>query len=798
VFGTNWRWNAAKKLLSLGLAVVLGFTLVSCGGGAPSGSSTRERGALKAIAGRLSEAAPPEVIQELKRDLEQYQPQVKILSPRPDEVLQDNQVSIRFQVQDLPLFKDETLGLGPHLHVILDNQPYEAVYDVSEPFVLSDLAPGTHTLRVFASRPWHESFKNEGAYAQLSFHIFTRTPNNQVDPAQPLLTYSRPKGSYGAEPILLDFYLANAPLHLIAQERADDAILDWRIRATVNGESFVFDRWEPVYLKGFKPGKNWVQLELLDETGNLFPNPYNNTVRIITYEPNGTDTLAKLTRGELSAAAARSIVDPNYKPDIVPEPPAEPETLPTPEPAPSPTVTPLPEPTPAPVLIPSEPTPTPEETPLSEPSEVEPAVPDIEDSEPGIEAAPIPEIQDEPQVEPTPKRGLFDRFRRSKPPVVEPSPVPPAPVEELPAPEAETTDEETPVIEEPIAVPSPEPDQVAPGEPELTQPEPSKPAAKLGLFDRFRRRFNAPKVEPVPAPAPEAIEPSIEPGEEVPPQLESPIEEPAPAPATSEPSPAPEVALPDEPALTPAPKSGLFDRFRRRFNLPSAEPAPTPEAIEPPIEETQPEPSSELPEEAVGTELDIEPLPEATPNEPTPSVSPNKPGLFDRLKQRAVPPEASGTTGIIELPVSSPKPAIEEVQPQPEISTEDNLNGEALPAEAASESLSEPEPTVLPSPNPNPKKGLIDFFQRRTPKPSVQPQSEQPLPDVLAAPDAEVTVPDSKPSETLIREVSPSIAPDASSEFGSSEGDRFPRSLSPEPLTPEETLPEIIEAPAQP
>jgi hypothetical protein len=146
-------------------------------------------------------------------------------------------------------------GLGPHLHVILDNQPYQAVYDLDKPLVFEDLPPGTHTLRVFRLPPWHESFKNEGAYAQTTFHIFTKTTDNNPDPALPLLTYSRPTGSYGAEPIMLDFYLTNAPLHLVAQESADDDIADWRIRVTANGQSFVLDRWQPVYLKGFKRGK---------------------------------------------------------------------------------------------------------------------------------------------------------------------------------------------------------------------------------------------------------------------------------------------------------------------------------------------------------------------------------------------------------------------------------------------------------------------------------------------------------------------------------------------------------------
>lgn len=262
----------------------------------------------------MAEIAPPPIIQELRRDLDRYQPQVKILSPRADEVLQDTEVSVRLQVQDLPIFQDEALGLGPHLHLILDNQPYGAVYDLKQPIVFDKLEPGTHTLRVFAASPWDESFKNEGAYAQTTFHLFAKTPENKPDLSKPLLTYSRPQDSYGAEPILLDFYISNVPLHLVAQENAEDDIPDWQIRCTINGESFIFDRWEPIYLKGLKPGKNWIQMELLDDQGNPFPNAFNNTVRLIDYQPGGQDTLSKLTRGEISEAIARSLIDPNYKP----------------------------------------------------------------------------------------------------------------------------------------------------------------------------------------------------------------------------------------------------------------------------------------------------------------------------------------------------------------------------------------------------------------------------------------------------------------------------------------------------
>ena len=121
--------------------------------------------------GTFSETAPPDVIQALRPSLEGYQPQVSILSPQVDEILPDNIVKVRLQVKDLPIFKDPQWQLGPHLHLILDNQPYIAVYDLNQPVVLSDLSPGTHTLRVFASRRWHESFKNEGAYAQYTFLV---------------------------------------------------------------------------------------------------------------------------------------------------------------------------------------------------------------------------------------------------------------------------------------------------------------------------------------------------------------------------------------------------------------------------------------------------------------------------------------------------------------------------------------------------------------------------------------------------------------------------------------------------
>jgi hypothetical protein len=317
------------------------------------------------LAGPIVEVSPPETLEVLKQIIDAYTPQVRILSPRPGEILETTTASVRVQVRGLPLFKDETWQLGPHLHVFLDDEPYRAVYDLSEPLVFENLAPGTHTLRVFASRPWHESFKNQGAFDQRTFHVFAQTPQNEVNASAPLLTYSRPQGTYGAEPIMLDFYLTNAPLHLSAQEDAKDDLHDWRIRCTVNGQSFVFDQWQPIYLKGFQPGQNWVQLELIDETGRSIDNRFNNTVRIIDYQPGGTDTLSQLVRGELDLRQVAGIIDPTYvlpQPELTTESPAEPEpeqpSLPQNEPTPSDLapVSPVPESEPEPSLPRTEPT----------------------------------------------------------------------------------------------------------------------------------------------------------------------------------------------------------------------------------------------------------------------------------------------------------------------------------------------------------------------------------------------------------------------------------------------------------
>ena len=306
------------RFLSLCLIfMILSAMLIGCSDRLETSQSLSEKPTTTLIsAGNLSEVALPPVIQKLRQNLEQYQPQVTILSPLAAQTLSEAKVKVRLEVRDLPIYIDEKYQMGPHLHLILDNEPYQEIYDLSQPIVLNDLSPGTHTLRVFAVSPWGESFKNNGAYAQATFHVFTETEDNQPNPSLPLLTYSSPQGIYGAEPIMLDFYLTNAPLHLIAQANSADEIADWRVKVTINDESFFLDNWQPIYLKGFKKGDNWVHLEFIDEQGEEIDNTFNDTVRVISYDPKYEDTLSQITKGKLSVAEVKGIVDPNYQPPI--------------------------------------------------------------------------------------------------------------------------------------------------------------------------------------------------------------------------------------------------------------------------------------------------------------------------------------------------------------------------------------------------------------------------------------------------------------------------------------------------
>ncbi len=250
---------------------------------------------------------------------DQAAPTLAIVLPAANSTVSNSTVKVKLNISgDLKGYKphkDPETGMGNHIHVILDNQPYEAYYNLDQEFELRNVTDGEHTLRVFPSRPWHESYKNAGAFQMVKFTVkdgggdaskptTTNTGNTMansnansaskpasegkdmpsstagaVDPAKPLLTYSRPKGEYkgaDADSIMIDFWLANAKL------TGDGG--EYRIRYSIDGsEAKYIEKWEPIWLSGWSAGKHPVKLELVDKAGNLVDNGgYNSTTREIT------------------------------------------------------------------------------------------------------------------------------------------------------------------------------------------------------------------------------------------------------------------------------------------------------------------------------------------------------------------------------------------------------------------------------------------------------------------------------------------------------------------------------------
>jgi hypothetical protein len=296
----------------------------------------------------LTVAERPQKIKDqmqARGEQDQAAPTLRFLEPRDGATITGSNVNVKLALAgDLKGYKpgkDPATNMGNHIHVILDNQPYEAYYNLDQPFELRNVTEGRHTLRVFASRPWHESYKNNGSFQMVSFTVkgggdasrptttatgqtmadnkntnaanANNNANNntnantnatnanaananaaasparegkemassqagEIDATKPLLTYSRPKGDYkGAD---ADAIMIDFWL-TNAKLQGDGG--QYRVRYSVDGgEAKFIDKWEPIWLAGWTAGKHTVKVELVDKDGNVVENGgYNSTSRDI-------------------------------------------------------------------------------------------------------------------------------------------------------------------------------------------------------------------------------------------------------------------------------------------------------------------------------------------------------------------------------------------------------------------------------------------------------------------------------------------------------------------------------------
>lgn len=202
---------------------------------------------------------------------------LRLISPAAGETVAGPSVEVRFELTGYEVYYDSTKKMGQHIHFILDNEPYIPHY-TTDPFVFANVPAGTHTIRAFPSREWHESIKDSTAFAMVTFHVGQPDGQNTPELGAPLLTYSRPKGEYAGEMakrVLVDYWLENCELGPEA----------YRVRMRIDETAREFLRWEPYWAEGLAPGEHRISLELIGPDGARVPGPFNATNRVFTIVP---------------------------------------------------------------------------------------------------------------------------------------------------------------------------------------------------------------------------------------------------------------------------------------------------------------------------------------------------------------------------------------------------------------------------------------------------------------------------------------------------------------------------------
>ncbi len=150
---------------------------------------------------------------------------------------------------------------GQHIHFILNNTPYIALYEPTKTFSVP--VNTEHYLMSFLSRSYHESVKSPGAGVLKHFKV----DNNGVIsdlaiPDNPMIFFSRPKGDYVGdgkiENVLLDFYVYNTNLD-------DDG---FKVKAKVNDTEIIIDKWQPYFIKNAPEGTLVISLNLINDQGH--------------------------------------------------------------------------------------------------------------------------------------------------------------------------------------------------------------------------------------------------------------------------------------------------------------------------------------------------------------------------------------------------------------------------------------------------------------------------------------------------------------------------------------------------
>ncbi|XZF12821.1 hypothetical protein ACTHGU_13620 [Chitinophagaceae bacterium MMS25-I14] len=165
---------------------------------------------------------------------------------------------------------------GQHIHFIMDNKPYKALYEPKNDIVLAKNTE--HYLMAFLSRSYHESLKNKDAALVYHFKIDEKGNLKKLDdPKTAMVFYSRPKGDYlgkDTKNVLFDFYVWNGNLS------ADG----YKVKADIGSEggkdtTITITDWKSNFLQNLPMGKDHITLTLQDKDGKTVDGPMTTVTR---------------------------------------------------------------------------------------------------------------------------------------------------------------------------------------------------------------------------------------------------------------------------------------------------------------------------------------------------------------------------------------------------------------------------------------------------------------------------------------------------------------------------------------
>ena len=206
------------------------------------------------------------LIEAVERAPDSSIPAIEIASPMKDEIV-SNDFSVYFASAGIEI-SDE----GEHLHFMLDDGDIIEHFEGKSPLIFTNIPDGQHSIRVFAVKKDHTSYKVKKSYDMVMFYVNQKTGILPIEESKPMLFLNLPTGDsegIAAEAVLLDFWVLNAKL----------GIYDYKVSYSLDGHEGNLSLWETYVIKGLSDGKHKLIIDLTDPIGKSVLGNFNHTVR---------------------------------------------------------------------------------------------------------------------------------------------------------------------------------------------------------------------------------------------------------------------------------------------------------------------------------------------------------------------------------------------------------------------------------------------------------------------------------------------------------------------------------------